>query len=55
MQDLGTVQVAENGRFSQNGSRGLNNSDTARPKQTQTAKYRDVGDAIWSLNNRMLT
>jgi hypothetical protein len=54
VQDLGTVQLAENGRFYHD-SRELNNSGTARPKQTQTAKCRAVGDALWFHSNRLLT
>jgi hypothetical protein len=41
---VGTVQLGENGRCYQSGSRELNNLDTARPKQTQTAPFLDVGD-----------
>jgi len=33
----------------------INNLDTARPKQTQTGKCRDVGDAIWFHSNRLPT
>jgi hypothetical protein len=42
----GTVQLGENGRCHQSGSRDLNKLDTARPKQTKTALFLDIGDEM---------
>lgn len=49
------MQLGENERCHQSGNRELNNLDTARPKQIQTALFLDVGDETWFHNSRFLT